>query len=148
MGTHYGLYKGDAFLSWIKKRISFSKLGLNENSTFADLKENGGKDLYVFASDLYTKDIVEFSYRKTPDVIIAEAVRASMSIPMFFQAWRFSNNNPNDHLYVDGGVAYNYPLSTFDSNEFTNDPSNINKQTLGFHLDNITGGTTIKMDLI
>jgi NTE family protein len=54
-----------------------------------------------------------------------------MSIPLFFSGWQFSNNNPDDHIYVDGGVIYNYPVRAFDSG------TTPNPETLGFFLTNL-----------
>ena len=131
----YGLYAGDALLAWVKSTIS--KKGLPENATFRDFhnfvdtQNRPTKDLYVFASDLNFQSIRAFSYADTPDVMVAEAVRASMSIPMFFKAWQFSNNNPDDHIYVDGGLIYNYPITCFDTDGVPN------PETLGFYLANL-----------
>ena len=127
----YGLYKGDVFLSWMKGLIA--KAGLNENATFNDFKNKGCKELHVFASDLNTQGLREFSAETTPNVIVAEAVRASMSIPLFFEAWEFPNNKPDNHVYVDGGMIYNYPLTIFDTNDIQN------QNTLGLFLSNLSG---------
>lgn len=129
--SKYGLYKGDVFLSWMKGLIT--KAGLNEDATFNDFKNKGCKELYVFASDLNTQGLREFSAGTTPNVIVAEAVRASMSIPLFFEAWEFPNNNPDNHIYVDGGMIYNYPLTIFDTNNTQN------QNTLGLFLSNLSG---------
>jgi len=126
--TEYGLYKGDAFLTWIQKMIA-GKANTGAAATFADLYNQNGIGLFVFATDLNIYDVKQFSHLDTPNVPIAEAVRASMSIPMFFKAWKFSNNMPNDHIYVDGGVVLNYPLTVFDSPQAPDNP-----QTLGFFL--------------
>jgi NTE family protein len=131
----YGLYAGDALLAWVKSNIT--KKGLSENATFRDFhnftdgQNQKTKDLYVFASDLNLQSLKVFSFATTPDVIVAEAVRASMSIPMFFEAWKFSNNAPDDHIYVDGGLIYNYPITHFDTG---GEP---NPETLGFYLANL-----------
>jgi NTE family protein len=125
--TEYGLYKGDKFLEWLQGLITAK--GLDENITFAGLRENGLRDLYVYATNLNIYNAQQFSYVDTPNVIVAEAVRASMSIPLFFKAWKFSNSLPNDDVYVDGGVVLNYPLNVFDTNTQPDDP-----QTLGFYL--------------
>ncbi|MFT5780545.1 MAG: NTE family protein, partial [Crocinitomicaceae bacterium] len=101
----------------------------NEMSTFADLQKLGMRDVVVFACDLNTKSVKEFSFASTPNVPIAEAARASMSIPLFFEAWQFPASVPDDHLYVDGGTAYNYPVSAFDT-------AGINPNTLGLYLTN------------
>lgn len=120
--TKYGLYKGEYFLNWLKGIIK--DVTGNPNITFEELAAAGYRDLRVFATDLNIKNVREFSKDTTPTVIVAEAVRASMSIPLFFEAWKFSNNNPDDHIYVDGGTVYNYPIHAF---------KNI-KDTLGFFL--------------
>lgn len=134
----YGFYKGDAFLSWMQQRLI--NKGFEATATFSDLKSKGCKELHVFASDLNIKGLREFSADLTPTVPVAEAVRASMSIPLFFEAWQFSNNNPDNHIYVDGGMMYNYPITVFDNG------GQPNPQTLGLFLANL-GPTTPADDL-
>ncbi len=58
-----------------------------------------------------------------------------MSIPFYFDAWRFSNNNPDDHFYVDGGVLYNFPIAAFDDLQ----SGQVNTETLGFQLEHLSG---------
>jgi NTE family protein len=134
----YGLYKGQELFEWIQGLVKGSPLGLAEDATFADLKAKGVLDLYVFSTNLNLQTTPEFSADKSPDVQIAEAVRASMSIPIFFKAWRFSNDNPNDHVHVDGGVQYVFPLSIFDDSRFNADADadSYNEESLGLYLDN------------
>jgi NTE family protein len=129
IATKYGLYEGDAFLEWTQQHITAK--GFSANATFADLQAKGMMDLHVFSTDLNAKALKHFSYETTPTVIVAEAVRASMSIPLFFKAWQFSNNTPDDHIYVDGGMVYNFPITIFDNN------GTPNSQTLGLYLANL-----------
>jgi NTE family protein len=129
IATKYGLYKGDAFLSWMQQQIT-SK-GLPATATFSDFKAKGLPDLRVFATDLNIRGLKEFSVETTPGTIVAEAVRASMSIPLFFEAWQFSNSVPDNHIYVDGGTVFNFPITAFDSGNAAN------PQTLGFYLENL-----------
>ena len=133
--TKYGLYKGDAFLKWMHSIIVAK--GLNTNATFLDFKNAGCHDLRVFATDLNIQNMKMFSVQTTPHVVVAEAVRASMSIPMFFEAWKFTNNNPDDHIYVDGGTVYNFPISTFDNDDVNN------SNTLGLFLENLSGAPVV-----
>ena len=121
IATKYGLYKGDFLLNYIEQIVA-DKTG-NKGLTFRQHAETGGRDLKVFACDLNTSWVKEFSMEKTPDVCIAHSVRASMSIPLFFQAWQFPESNPDNHIYVDGGTIYNYPLEAFE----------ISEKTLGFY---------------
>jgi len=118
----YGLYKGKELHRWIQQTVAH-KMG-SENATFADLNAAGCKELKVYACDLNLKIAREFSYKETPDAIVSEAVRASMSIPFYFEAWQFSNSVPNNHIYVDGGTIYNYPIYAYPV-----------ESTLGFSFD-------------
>ncbi len=134
--THYGLYSGDYILDFTKSFLENSPHGLVADTTFAELKAAGGKDLYVFAADLNKFSVAEFSADSTPNVKVAEAVRASMSIPFFFKAWQFPDKKPNDHIYVDGGTIFNYPLSFFDDTRFST--TEINDESLGLFLQSKT----------
>jgi NTE family protein len=127
--TKYGLYKGDAFLAWMQKRITDK--GLSANATFQDFANKGCRDLHVFAADLNIKGLAHFSLQTTPDTIVAEAVRSSMSIPLFFKAWTFTNSKPNNHVYVDGGTIYNFPITIFDNGDAAN------PETMGFYLTDL-----------
>ena len=128
--TKYGLYKGQAFLDWMKKILQ--KKGIPSDVTFKDFVDKYNcLDLHVFATDLNTHSVREFSRRSTPNAFVAQAVRASMSIPLFFEAFQFSNKIPDDHIYVDGGTVYNYPITAFDEG------GELNENTLGLHLDNL-----------
>jgi NTE family protein len=131
----YGLYKGQAFLEWMQAQIVKQKF--SASATFRNLHDAGCLDLRVFATDLNTKGLKTFAFETTPDVPVAQEVRASMSIPLFFEAWKFPNGNPDNHIYVDGGTIYNYPITTFDS-----DPGTKIEDTLGFHLDNLSAPVT------
>jgi len=129
--THYGLYKGEKLETWLRDEIT--KKGHSADATFEDFHNSGCLELRVFACNLNKKDAREFSYRLTPTVKVAEAVRASMGAPLFFKAWQFPDGNPDNDIYVDGGTVLNYPITTFDEG------GQVNQQTLGFHLDNLTG---------
>lgn len=116
--TKFGLYSGDYILDFIHEFLEKSPKKLSPNATFKELNEKGCINLIVFASDLNTHTIKEFSFDTCNDCIVAEAVRASMSIPLFFKGWKFTNSIPDNNLYVDGGVVFNYPLSLFDNERF------------------------------
>ncbi len=126
---YYGLHPGDTFLDWLKKQIVAK--GLPEDATFEDFQKANCLDMRVFACDINAREVQEFSLRSTPTVIVAEAVRASMSIPLFFNAWQFPSGNPNNHLFVDGGMVYNYPIFAFSNGQ------EVNWSVLGFRLEDI-----------
>ena len=153
----FGWYKGDYFRHWIGKLIR-EKTG-NSESTFADIEslkeKHGFKSLYFMGTNLSTAFSEIFSAEHTPRMCVADAVRISMSIPLFFAAKRSSRGD----VYVDGGVLDNYPIKLFDRIKYL-DSGNFaepdyyqrinlqlknmerpissyvyNKETLGFRLD-------------
>lgn len=119
----FGWYKGDFFHKWISRHIK-KKLG-DANATFENLREARRPDLYVYGTNLSTGFGKVFSYEHTPKIRIADAVRISMSIPLFFTAVRNARND----VYVDGGVLNNYPIKLFDREKYIN-PQNRAKLAL------------------
>ncbi|MBN1930120.1 MAG: patatin-like phospholipase family protein [Desulfobacterales bacterium] len=112
----FGWYKGDFFRKWIGKLIR-QKTG-NSESTFADIEamkqKNKFKSLYFMATNLSTSYSEVFSVEHTPRMCVADAVRMSMSIPLFFAAMRSMRGD----VYVDGGVLNNYPIKLFDRKKY------------------------------
>ncbi len=155
--NRFGWYKGDFFHRWMSKLIK-RKMG-NANAIFQDLKDKGKPDLYVYGTNLSTRFGEVLSPEHTPKTRIADAVRISMSIPLFFAAV----SNARDDVYVDGGVLNNYPVKLFDREKYikknnrnimaietpyykkenriflkkrpSSSPYVYNKETLGFRLD-------------
>lgn len=108
----FGWYKGDFFHQWMSGLVN-DKLR-NPNATFRDLQAAGCPDLYVYGTNLSTHFGEIFSIEHTPTTRIADAVRISMSIPLFFAAFR----NLRNDVYVDGGVLNNYPIKLFDRDKY------------------------------
>jgi NTE family protein len=143
----YGWYKGDKFKDWIGKYIK-AKTG-NSDITFRELAAQaaakGFRQLYVVSTNLTQQQAMIFSHEAAhfPDTSIREAVRMSMSIPLYFQAVMKNND-----VWVDGGVSWNYPVNVFDNVRYVSAPQNAEKvsyntdqdyvfnyETLGFRLD-------------
>jgi len=156
--SEYGWYKGDFFHEWIGSLIE-RKAG-NANATFNDVQgQPGFHDMYFMGTNLSTRFSEVFSFEHTPRMRIADAVRISMSIPLFFA----SVQSPRGDRYVDGGVLDNYPIKLFDREKYIapadqsqhstrpayyeaenkrflaarpgGSPYVYNKETLGFRLD-------------
>ncbi len=150
----YGFYKGDFFKEWMGDLIR-EKTG-NTNSTFLELQNRKFLDLYLVGSNLCTGYSEVFSCEHTPRMRVVDAVRISMSIPLFFASVR----NLRSDVYVDGGLFNNYPVKLFDRQKYiasgkkakhtrttryykkenstkprTSSPYVYNKETLGFRLD-------------
>lgn len=150
--TRYGIYKGNQFEKWLKELV-FTKTG-KEELTFEELhelhlKNKIYKDLYVTGTNLSKQQLEIFSYRHSPQMPIALAVRISGGITFYFEPVALDNNlnrlAKKDSLatvnfYVDGGMLCNYPVSMFDSCENEKNPllcfdAKLNPATLGVKLE-------------
>lgn len=127
----FGWYKGDFFRDWIGKIIQ-DKTG-NSESTFDEINrlkaEGGFKDLYFIGTNLSTGFAEVFSFEHTPRKCVADAVRISMSIPLFFASCRSDRGD----IYVDGGLMDNYPIKLFDRQKYVHAYS---KEPLYYHEHN------------
>jgi len=130
--TRYGWYTLDPLENWLAQVLEDAADNFapaqkfSPESTFAGLAAKGCRDLHVFATDLNRRSVREFSATHTPDANVIKAIAASSAIPGFYQAVRFPDGYPDDHIYVDGGIVLNYPIMAFDT------PEGINRDTLGF----------------
>jgi NTE family protein len=105
-GYYQGNYARELFQGWVQEKLG------SKDATFEDLHAAGGLDLRVYATNLTTRHVFEFSYRRTKNVSLAEAVRASMSIPLFFSAVEIDGQ-----IFIDGGAVFDYPLAGFGKDE-------------------------------
>lgn len=139
----YGWYSGKAFEGWIQGVLD--EFTGDANISFAGLQAQrlsgkpGLRELYMVGSDLTQQRALVFSAAATPGTPVWQAVRTSMSIPLFFQAMKVQGD-----VRVDGGVTWNYPLDLFDDPRYIEGlPTGrkgatrvvYNKQTLGFRVD-------------
>jgi NTE family protein len=151
--TGYGINPGRSFLAWIKARLDENGVStvdaLNKKASTLppDLRlRNGTKidelpaDVTFITSELVTENKIEFPrmarlFRSTDQMSTlhpGEFVRASMSIPFFFEshiiadiptndpdvkkAWLelFNCNDvPEITRFIDGGVLSNFPINIF-----------------------------------
>jgi NTE family protein len=134
----YGWYSSEYFYRWISRVIAGQCKG-NARATFSDFYRLGFRDLYIVASNISRHRAEVFSLETTPDVAVADAVRLSMSIPLYFEALRFDGKRFGvGDYYVDGGLYNNYPLDIFDEWKYVNDTrkytDDINWESLGLFL--------------
>lgn len=132
--TRGGAISGINAYNWFRM-ICQEVLG-NADATFGDLcdaiedpdnlyHQPGLKHLTVMATITYADDTEgskKFSTKdpKVRDVKLADAVRASMSIPSVYEPWKIQDINGNYiGTYVDGGVLNNFPIEMLDDNAFT-----------------------------
>ena len=114
--NEFGWHKGAFFRKWISKLIK--KRTGNPDATFAEVqqqkKAKGFRDMYFVGANISTHFAEVFSHEHTPRMCIADAVRISMSIPLFFA----SHRSPRGDVYVDGGLLDNYPVKLFDRKKY------------------------------
>jgi NTE family protein len=132
---NFGWYKGKKFEKWLEKIIK-GKTG-NENITFEELHQKGFKDLYITGTSLNKQKAVVFSYESYPKMKIKDAVRISISIPLYFEpVYIDSAGKTFDHpkqkqgfdMMVDGGLLENFPIHIFDKQQ-------PDLYTIGFRID-------------
>lgn len=119
-----GIYQGDYAHEWIR-----SQLAALDIHTFRDLKINDKSlpperryKFVVTASDLTLGQLVQLPwdyesvYGLDPDKMpVADAVRASMSIPFIFRPLTLTNARTKvTSTLVDGGVLSNFPIDSLD----------------------------------
>lgn len=129
--TQYGWYSSEYCYEWLKNQIAaqFDPGKKLPPYTFKDFKEasihkdnHPFLDLYVIGTDISNRISCVFSYENTPDMEVAEAVRISMSMPLFFESVKSTSQisreaaaSPN--FFSDGGVMYHYPINLFDKKD-------------------------------
>lgn len=123
INKNYGWYRTKKFNQWLED-IIYQKTG-NKEIRFKDLQENGFKNLYVTATNLTQQKLVILSSQTFPDMKIKDAVRISMTIPLYFEAVFVNakgeltpeNIQNESHVMVDGGILGNFPIQIFDKIE-------------------------------
>lgn len=124
--NNYGLYGTSPFLNWMHEQLVNRGIADNQRRvTFLSLMQRKQTYLTVIATDLIHRTALQYNFRLTGTTDIAQAVQASMSIPIFFQPFSYGNG-----FLVDGGLVSNFPAWVF-SDELDNDPD---AYVLGFQL--------------
>ncbi len=122
-----GMHSGKYFLGWMRDRLKAKGI-----TTFGQLRDPAATDprrtyrLQVIASDITARSMLVLPRDAAqlgldPDRLeIAEAVRMSMSIPVFFEPVKQKDaRTGDDHMIVDGGMLSNYPIWLFDTDPGT-----------------------------
>jgi len=113
-----GQYSSEPFKTWLSKHlakrdmVNFSALSQEKSTEWYHKR-----DLKVVVSDISQKamrvlphDLKEHYGEEPESFEIAEAVRLSMSIPLFFEPGKLGQS-----IIVDGGLLSNFPLWIFDA---------------------------------
>lgn len=123
----------DTFDEWIENKVKIKHCTFRElhHLRIAGYHNKNIKDLYIVAINENTRTTEVFSWLHTPDLIISDAVRCSMAIPVIFMSHgyfvktfqesgqngketrdRRALNLPDSDRplrYIDGGFFDNYP---------------------------------------
>jgi len=134
----YGLYSSEYFYGWLREVVAKYCDG-NADATFMDFHQRGFLDPFIVVANLNKQRGEVMSYPSTPDVAVADAVRMSMSIPLYFEALRFDGKKFGEgDYYVDGGLYNNYPIKVFDEAPYQTSSelkrTKGNQETLGLFL--------------
>lgn len=126
---HQGMYAGDFLHSWIRELLAEQGIhvwaDLKEVDTASALPPSRRYKLVVIVSDVSLGRMLRLPWDYEallgvdPDTAsVADAIRASASVPFFFRPWTMPMKLPGarqKHIVCsDGGLLSNYPLSLFD----------------------------------
>lgn len=121
----YGFDSGENLMKLLESLLKQKQLP--PSLTFEGLQElyPNGPALRCFATDLTTCHAREFSWKKTPDIRVVDALRAAMSLPLYFTP---VPDPETGHLLSDGALLDNYPMTFLTPEE--------RKESLGFVFSN------------
>lgn len=93
----------------------------NSGVTFRQLRAFSDTPLKIVATNVTDQCVEVFSYERTPDVAVADAVAASICLPVVFEPWSFSCRRSSGvradaalRAFLDGGITSNLPVWTLD----------------------------------
>ncbi|RYD53509.1 MAG: hypothetical protein EOP52_05075 [Sphingobacteriales bacterium] len=142
---NFGWYRGKAFDAWLGQLIA-AKTN-DPDLSFDELYRRTGNELVITATSFNRQRVLYLSRLTYPSMRVRDAVRISMSIPLYFEAIRIDasgtiqpSGTPDDSLDLvgDGGMLANFPIAAFDTYDTSADgvirriP---NPQTLGVRID-------------
>lgn len=129
---HEGIYAGGFLHDWLLETLANHGV-----ETWADLKEDDPGSalppgwrykLVVIVSDVSRGLMLRLPWDYEPllgvdpdTTLVADAIRASASIPFFFRPWKMPANadviGHNHIVCTDGGMLSNFPMSLFDRHD-------------------------------
>lgn len=115
--TNYGIYSGNKTYAYLESL--FEAKGFNKAITFKELYSKTNKILTLTGTSLSEQDTFYFNCFTTPDMKVIDAVRISISIPIYFSSITYTFNS-QQHCFVDGGLLNNFPLYYYDICDLSN----------------------------
>ena len=121
-----GLFAGDNFLNWLRRKLddigAQSGNGVTSGDTFKQFNEKTQTDLSLVATDTTANEMLVLNHRTAPQLPVAWGVRMSMSIPFVWREvpWQREwgeyrgaskvDAQGRGNIIVDGGVLSNFPI--------------------------------------
>jgi NTE family protein len=125
-----GIYEGRYLTTWLGEQLAaqgvrtFGDVKLRDEGADPGLLPDHRYRLVVMASDVSNGWLVRLPWNydrygcEADDVRIVDAVRASMSIPFFYEPVRLRDHTTGqDVCLVDGGMLSNFPIEVFDRHD-------------------------------
>jgi NTE family protein len=109
---HYGINSGNKLVEYIKNLLI--NKGFDKDITFEELHKMTNKVLVMTGTSLTDQNTYYFNYITTPNMKVVDALRISISIPIFFTSVNYKIND-NDHIFIDGGILENFPIHYFET---------------------------------
>jgi len=100
----YGLDNGDAFKKVFIKIAKQKKI--DPYITLLDFYKLNKIKFVIGVTNIDTLEEEYFSYDSTPNIRLIDAIRATISLPIYFTPHKINNK-----LYVDGGCMNNFPIN-------------------------------------
>jgi len=97
--TSWGIDDGKLLVSEIEKLVDTIQPG-NKSKCLRDIS-----GLNIVISDLTLRKTIVCNSNTFPDLRVVDAIRASMSLPIFFKPYIHTNG----HIWVDGAIRANFP---------------------------------------
>jgi predicted acylesterase/phospholipase RssA len=99
----FGINNGNS----IKKSIEtlLKKKGFNSGITLSELYKSSGKNFIIVVTNLSRYRAEYLNYETTPDLSVIDAIRMSISIPLYFESVKYKGD-----FYVDGALTDNFGL--------------------------------------
>jgi NTE family protein len=122
-----GVYEGDYLREFVGNVLAdqgvttFADLRIDDETDGGTLPAEQRYKLVVMATDVTRGRLVRLPWDYEPmfgldpdEQLVADAVRASMSIPFYFEPVRVHTADGTPVTLVDGGVLSNFPIDVFD----------------------------------
>lgn len=110
--NYNGLNSGNKLVEYIRNLLI--NKGFDKDITFKELEKKTNKILVITGTSLTDQNTYYFNFSTTPNMKVVDALRISISIPIFFTSVNYTVND-NKHVFIDGGILENFPIHYFET---------------------------------